>query len=469
MERVRKNVISRITIRPSKKKKNRVRDEIKESGVRISPATSAAVYTAMSRYFPNNYPSPYIANPDLTAPMAPTTSRQRISFATLNDGAGAFQFFILFSMRPAGAYTYSTGYAAGNVSTVGQITNSAYAGLLANYTSLVGVSMEVVARCTAASSAIQGEWAIVNIPQFNPIGANYSLVASYSQASIGVFTDGSPAARGIFMPLDEFDSTLQPVATLPVNNSDTALAFVFRTSAAINFQFDVTFNSVGPLSPAGSQLIPSKPMLVDDGAFSRAFDTISRVIDTNNKIVTNPLYADNQHKGILREMAEYVAGTVKEGALLAASVLSAVRVGGALYYGFGHDAKMHPAHDLLYRALLGVSALPQFDDALPADLRSIVESFRKFKRVEIKRNGDVCLCREEEIKEDPDFSTVSDFMSKYLDSTNMPSIQLSRLNVKHVERLATFVRTSKPVDSKNRDTVIKVFLRLYNDTSIGSN
>jgi hypothetical protein len=328
----------------------------------------------MSNYFPNNYPGARPVNPDVNAPIATTCLRQRIVTPLIADGAGAFQGFYAFSTRPQSQLTYGSTWAAGSITATTIATAANLGPVTTNFASLTGVSMEVTVRNVNASSAIQGTWASVNIPvptTYN--GLNYTVIASYGVAATGAFTDGNPAVRNIWQKLDESDNNMVAPGTA-VATGETVLVFAISASAAGNLLFDIVVNYAGPPSLAGSYLMPSDSILVDDGAFARSFDTIAKMIEGNDKIITDPRLGDAQHEGYLRTMANYVAGTVKDGAALAAAVLGAVRVWNGVSKGMsGVSASSKDVlADMLVRVLASFARNPEHLSALPPLLQKYI-------------------------------------------------------------------------------------------------
>lgn len=352
----------------------------------ISPAEVNALHTAISSYFPNNYPGARIPMNDVLAPTAVTTLRQRMNFSTLTDGAGAFQAFLTFSPRPVPACTFGSTFAAGAVSAVTSVPYVNNAGMVANYATLVPVSMEVVIRNTNASSSIAGNFVVVNIPQpATYIGNSYANIAGYANAYAGNFTDGAPSVRGLWQRLDESDSVLLPPGSGAVSN-ETILVFAISSSVSQPLQADIIINYQGVTTLAGSNILPSTTKMVDDGAYARATEALTKIINGNQSDVIDPRRADSAHSGYLRQMANYVAGSVADGAALAKAVLGAVQLYNGVASGFGvSTSNVNPTLDTLFRLL----ALLYTDKSLIKDVQNpklieLLTPFTKFNSLDLE-------------------------------------------------------------------------------------
>jgi len=337
---------------------------------KISPATTAALHAAMSRMFPNNYPCPVPTNPDVTVPLAPICNRQRFSVTTLANGSGSYEMVVVLCNQPACFINYALAYTAGSPTATGCLNSNCNAGVLTNYSNIMLVSGEIILRALAASSSIQGQWVVANVPYVATVNTlNFATLATYSSAKVGEFTDAMPSVRGIWLPLDESDTALQPVGTSPAAGSGTTVICVQTASAAL-FQAEVIANFTGFLSSVGSAFIPATSALVDDGAYARAMDSLTKMINTNSDLISNPAVADKQHAGLLRRAAEYIAGTAVDASALVQTVANVVSVGSNLVTGASSLFGM-PLFETLLRISRGVldemKRNPCALDALPPE------------------------------------------------------------------------------------------------------
>jgi len=384
-----KRAHSRVVVRKTREKivKNDRRGEHKERPqpmALVSPAVSNALHLAMSRFCPNNYPGAIPSVNDINAPVATATLRMRSRFNTVANGS-VYSLQLQLGNSPTNMIRYATTYAAGLVSAeaVAQATN--LAALTANYALLNMVSAEVIIRQVTPSADISGSWCVANIPNANTlVGQSYTILAANSTASVGVFTDAAPAVRGILLPLDDSDYYMNAPTTNPPVGSGV-LQFGIDTVGTAPTTLDVEFiiNFAGIPTSAGSSIMATKVVVTDDGAFARAFDSLSSNIENGNRIITDPVQADREHAGWLKKAATFVTGTARDAVGLVKAVQGAIEIGSAI--GVGAAALFgDPQMDMFLRLCAGMSMNPPkcFDrmkESLPSDFVQTIQKLFSYK------------------------------------------------------------------------------------------
>lgn len=270
-----------------------------------------ACRSVMGQYFPAIYRNAVAAGETANAPVTPITVTDRIQTSTQANGA-VYSSTLQISPFMYGHVIRSATWAAGAIATEISADSNSAASVAALGYRYRCTGMEVVVESTAASSAIQGEWAAYCFPASATIVGSSQTVFNAAQAARGFFTDAKPSLRYILFKLDEIDDDWIPMTQVGGTLSETAIRIDIQTAASTTLTVFVTTTWTITPNPVGQAVMPGSPVLIDQAAYQRGIQAFGDMINENVAIITDPVVADRAQPGILGRVATAVATTVGE-------------------------------------------------------------------------------------------------------------------------------------------------------------
>lgn len=353
-----------------------------------------ACRSVMGQYFPAIYRNAVAAGETANAPVTPLTVTDRIQTSTQANGA-VFSSTMQISPCMYGHVIRSATWAAGVVATEISADSSSAASVAALGYRYRCTGMEVVVESTAASSAIQGEWAVYCFPSSTTIVGSPQNVFNAAQAARGFFTDGKPSLRYILFKLDEVDDDWLPMSTVGGSLGETGIRVDIQTAATTTLTVFVTTTWTVTPNPVGQAVMPGSPVLIDQAAYQRGIQAFGDMINENVAIITDPTVADRSQPGILGRVASAVATTVGEAKQLQRALSGAWELASAVTGAF--TSAMDMDLDVL-GSMVSMSSSSLYDrlkkrdeeakeSLVPPDLLAALKILSRYQPVRSKRGN----------------------------------------------------------------------------------
>lgn len=353
-----------------------------------------ALRSAMARYFPNNYPGGMPFS-NMAAPGHTSTLRWSTTVSSISDGV-AYTCVVALNGRPKSALKVASAFAANVVSAETTSDVPGYATLSGAASAGIPVGFEITLTSMASVQSLQGIWCSIVAQTNTTVGQSIGSLQTWGNKLHGTVTDSHPSARAIWAPFDENDGDMVP-STTAATSSETAIIIAIQTTAATNFVLDACVQYRFAPSLSGQQFIPGEAVTMDVGAYNDALNVVGPMLNKNPAIITDPVVADKEHPGMLRNMAEAIASTVGEAKALAEAASEAKEfvtglftIGGVNIFDLDHDPDVdHILRSVLSLSCSGADRLLTAYEAkrlkfeLPPE---VVECVRKLKKYELKYN-----------------------------------------------------------------------------------
>lgn len=357
-----------------------------------------ACRSVMGQYFPAIYRNAVAAGETANAPVTPLTVTDRIQTSTQANGA-VYSSTMQISPCMYGHVIRSATWAAGAVATEISADSNSAASVAALGYRYRCTGMEVVVESTAASSAIQGEWAAYCFPTTATIVGSTQQVFAAPQAARGFFTDARPSARYILFKLDEIDDDWLPMTTVGGTLGETGIRIDIQTAASTTLTVFVTTTWTVTPNPVGQAVMPGNPVLIDQAAYQRGIQAFGDMINENVSIITDPVVADKAQPGILGRVASAVATTVGEAKQLQRALSGAWELASAVTGVF--TSAMDMDLDVL-GSMVSMSSASMYDrlkkreeeskeSLIPPDLLAALKVISRYQPVRSKRGITLCF------------------------------------------------------------------------------